>query len=191
MTFGEKVKKARKEQGLTQTQLGEKIGVSRRTITSYEADAFPPRTRELYCKLAQVLQVNVNYLLTQEDEFVLEAEEKYGRRGRKGAEALVGELTGLFSGGELAEEDYIEGQNPSHRRGKGNGNNAQPSYIVKKHIQADGKHQSRKHGGLAPKAFVSSAAVNLPLNFSFSQAGSQVNENKGAAKQQDNTVVFQ
>ena len=64
MTFGEKVKKARKEQGLTQTQLGEKIGVSRRTITSYEAEAFPPRTRELYCKLAQVLQVNVNYLLT-------------------------------------------------------------------------------------------------------------------------------
>ncbi len=108
MTFGEKVKKARKEQGLTQTQLGEKIGVSRRTITSYEADAFPPRTRELYCKLAQVLQVNVNYLLTQEDEFVLEAEEKYGRRGRKGAEALVGELTGLFSGGELAEEDMDE-----------------------------------------------------------------------------------
>ena len=47
MTFGEKVKKARKEQGLTQTQLGEKIGVSRRTITSYEAEAFPPRTREL------------------------------------------------------------------------------------------------------------------------------------------------
>lgn len=108
MTFGEKVKKARKELGLTQTQLGEKIGVSRRTITSYEADAFPPRTRELYCKLAEVLGVNVNYLLTQEDEFVMDAGEKYGYRGKKGAETLVNELTGLFTGGELAEEDMDE-----------------------------------------------------------------------------------
>ena len=108
MTFGEKVKKARKELGLTQTQLGEKIGVSRRPITSYEADAFPPRTRELYCKLAEVLGVNVNYLLTQEDEFVMDAGEKYGYRGKKGAETLVNELTGLFAGGELAEEDMDE-----------------------------------------------------------------------------------
>jgi transcriptional regulator with XRE-family HTH domain len=105
MTFGEKVKKARKELGLTQAQLGERIGVSRRTITSYEADAFPPRTKELYYKLAEALQVNVNYLLTQEDAFVLDAGEKYGR---KGAEKLVSELTGLFSGGELAEEDMDE-----------------------------------------------------------------------------------
>ena len=108
MTFGEKVKKARKELGLTQTQLGEKIGVSRRTITSYEADAFPPRTRELYCKLAKALDVNVNYLLTQENEFILGAGEQYGYRGRKGAQALAGELTGLFSGGDLAEEDMDE-----------------------------------------------------------------------------------
>ena len=52
--------------------------------------------------------MNVNYLLTQEDAFVMEAGEKYGYRGRKGAEALVNELTGLFSGGELAEEDMDE-----------------------------------------------------------------------------------
>ena len=82
MTFGEKVKKARKEMELTQAQLAEKIGVSRRTITSYEADAFPPRTKELYCKLAEALDVNVNYLLTQEDEFILDAGEQYGYQPR-------------------------------------------------------------------------------------------------------------
>lgn len=108
MTFGEKVKQARKNKGLTQTQLGEMIGVSRRTVTSYEADAFPPRTKEVYYKLAEALDVNVNYLLTQEDEFVMDAGERYGYRGKKGAEALVCELTGLFSGGELAEEDMDE-----------------------------------------------------------------------------------
>lgn len=108
MTFGEKVKTARKALGLTQEELGKLIGVTRRTITSYEADAFPPRTRELYNKLAEALHVNVNYLLTQEDAFIMEAGEKYGYRGRKGAEALVNELTGLFSGSELAEEDMDE-----------------------------------------------------------------------------------
>ncbi len=108
MTFGEKVQKARKELKLTQTQLAEKIGVSRRTITSYEADAFPPRTRELYIKLADALNLNVNYLLTQEDEFIFNAQAEYGYRGKKGAETLVEELTGLFAGGKLAEEDMDE-----------------------------------------------------------------------------------
>ena len=40
--------------------------------------------------------------------FRMRTGEQYGYRGRKGAEALVGELTGLFSGGELAEEDMDE-----------------------------------------------------------------------------------
>ena len=61
MTFGEKVKQARTELGLTQVQLGKILGVSQRTITAYETDTFPPRTRDAYCKLADALHVNVNY----------------------------------------------------------------------------------------------------------------------------------
>lgn len=108
MTFGEKVKKSRKELGLTQTELGDKIGVSRRTITSYEADVFPPRTRDTYFKLAEVLGVDVNYLLTEGESFVLNASEQYGPSGRRDARMLVDELTGLFSGGQMAEEDMDE-----------------------------------------------------------------------------------
>ena len=83
MTFGEKVKQARTELGLTQVQLGKILGVSQRTITAYETDTFPPRTRDAYCRLADALHVNVNYLLTQEDAFVLGAGERYGYRGKK------------------------------------------------------------------------------------------------------------
>ena len=61
MTFGEKVKKARKELGLTQTELGNLIGVSRRAITAYEADMAAPRTKDTYYKLADALKVAVNY----------------------------------------------------------------------------------------------------------------------------------
>lgn len=108
MTFGEKVKKARKELGLTQTELGEMIGVSRRAVTSYETDAALPRTKDTYYKLAEALKVDVNYLLTEGDVFVLEAGEKYGARGRRDAKALVEELTGLFYNGEMIEEDLDE-----------------------------------------------------------------------------------
>ena len=63
---------------------------------------------KIKAELAKALDVNVNYLLTQENEFILGAGEQYGYRGRKGAQVLVGELTGLFSGGDLAEEDMDE-----------------------------------------------------------------------------------
>ena len=108
MTFGEKVKKARKELGLTQTELGEMIGVSRRAVTAYETDVALPRTKGTYYELAEALKVDVNYLLTEGDVFVLEVGEKYGARSRRDAQKLVEELTGLFYNGEMMEEDMDE-----------------------------------------------------------------------------------
>lgn len=52
--------------------------------------------------------MDVNYLLTEGDVFILDAGEKYGSRGRRDAKTLVDELTGLFYGGEMAEEDMDE-----------------------------------------------------------------------------------
>lgn len=51
------------------------------------------------------MEVPVSYLLTDDAEFIVSAEEQFGYRGRKDAEELVSELTGLFAGGEMAEED--------------------------------------------------------------------------------------
>lgn len=108
MTFGEKIKAERKKLGLTQIELGKKIGVTNRVITSYENNNSFPRTREAYKKLADALGVNVNYLLSDDEAFVLEAKEQFGYRGKKGAEKLLAEVTGLFAGGEMAEEDMDE-----------------------------------------------------------------------------------
>lgn len=108
MTFGEKVKKARKELKLTQAELGKKIGVSRRTVTSYEADMVFPRTKDTYYRLAKILKVDVNYLLAVEDIFILEPGEEHSSHRRRDARALVDELTGLFSGGQMVEEDMDE-----------------------------------------------------------------------------------
>jgi transcriptional regulator with XRE-family HTH domain len=105
MTFGEKVREARKNLNISQDDLSNKMGVSRRTVTSWETDKSFPRTRKVYEKLAETLDVPLNYLLSDDDAFVLDASEQFGYRGKKGAEKLVQELTGLFAGGELAEED--------------------------------------------------------------------------------------
>ena len=49
-----------------------------------------------------------SYLLSEDDAFIAEVEDKYGRRGAKQAQELLAEVTGLFAGGELADEDMRE-----------------------------------------------------------------------------------
>ena len=105
MKFGEKVKKSRTDAGLSQEDLAKKIGVSLRTITNYEVQNRYPKKREVYAKLAEVLGVDINYLMTEDEDFVVDASAKYGARGAKQAEQLISEVHGLFAGGELSEAD--------------------------------------------------------------------------------------
>ena len=108
MTFGEKVRNERNRLGLSQDELAEKIGVTRRVISSYENDSSRPRGTERYNKLADALGVNINYLLSEDEAFIANVEDNYGRRGVKQAKELLAEVTGLFAGGEMADEDMRE-----------------------------------------------------------------------------------
>lgn len=108
MKFCEKVKEARNKAGLKQDELAKAIGVSLRTITNYESGERYPKKREIYYKLADVLKVDVNYLLTEDEEFLIDAEKQYGKRGAKQAKELLAEVSGLFAGGDLADEDLDE-----------------------------------------------------------------------------------
>lgn len=108
MTFGEKIKAQRTLRGMDQAEFAVLIGVSRRTLINYEIYGRHPRTRDDYKRIANTLGVDVNYLLTEEEDFVLSAGEQYGSRGRKSAQELVQEVSGLFAGGELADEDLDE-----------------------------------------------------------------------------------
>ena len=101
MTFGEKVRNERNRLGLSQDELAEKIGVTRRVISSYENDSSRPRGTERYNKLADALGVNINYLLSEDEAFIANVEDNYGRRGAKQAKELLAEVTGLFAGGEI------------------------------------------------------------------------------------------
>lgn len=108
MEFGEKIKKLRKEKKLTQEELAAAVGLSARAIQNYEQKNISPRKREIYKKLADVLGVDITFLLTDEEEFIVEAQEKYGSRGARDAEELVSRISGLFAGGEVTEETKDE-----------------------------------------------------------------------------------
>ena len=105
MKFGEKLKKLRSDCGLKQEEVATAVGISRRTYISYEQEGRYPRKREVYAKLAETLNCDVNYLMTEDEEFVTGVSEQYGRRGKRQAEELVAELSGMFAGGELSEQD--------------------------------------------------------------------------------------
>lgn len=107
MNFAEKVKQLRSEKGWSQEELGQKLGKSKRTIASYEGGNSYPRTREVYAKLAEILGVDVNYLMTENEEFMTEVGEKYGRRGQSQAESILSQTRELFVGGTLSERDEI------------------------------------------------------------------------------------
>ena len=105
MKFAEKIRTLRMQQKKTQREAAAYCGVSMRTYISYEQEGRYPRKREIYEKLSELFGVDKNYLLTEDEEFITEASEQYGSRGRRQAEALVAELSGLFAGGELSESD--------------------------------------------------------------------------------------
>lgn len=46
-----------------------------------------------------MLNVDVNYLLTENEEFITEATEKYGSRGAAQAQEILEQAKALFAGG--------------------------------------------------------------------------------------------
>ncbi len=61
MTFGEKVRSLRKEKKMSQQELASMVGVSYRTIRSWEVEGRFPKQNVLYQKLADALQCDVSY----------------------------------------------------------------------------------------------------------------------------------
>ncbi len=67
MTFGEKLKEARKEAGLSQEQFAEKMSVSRSAVAKWESDKGMPDVNNLKA-MAQLLDISVDYLLDEDEK---------------------------------------------------------------------------------------------------------------------------
>ena len=112
-TFSEKVKEARVSLGISQPQLGKKIGLSVRSVIAYEKGEKKPRPASML-KLAKALGVSVKFLSDDEcedpmadiekDDYIAEARERYGAAGAKNMDELLSANTALFAGEELSQE---------------------------------------------------------------------------------------
>ena len=74
MTTGEKIAALRKEQGMSQEALGEKLGLSRQAVSKWEADQAVP-TMDNLMELSKLFGVPVDTLLRPDAELMPKAED--------------------------------------------------------------------------------------------------------------------
>lgn len=74
MNFGEKILKLRKERGLSQEALAEKVGTTRQAISKWENNQGFPETEKLL-QLSNIFEVSTDFLL-KEEKSVKESEER-------------------------------------------------------------------------------------------------------------------
>ena len=111
--FSSKVREARQLLRLTQEELGELIGVSKRSIVAYETENVIPRPKTME-KLAKALRVSVDYLKTDEisdptyglekEDYIKETRERFGNQAAKEIDFLLERNIALFAGGTLDQE---------------------------------------------------------------------------------------
>lgn len=112
-SFSEKIREAREALKLNQQQLGDLVGISKRSIAAYETTDTKPRGN-VARKLASALQVSVDYLLNddiidpkhgiEKSPYVEETRERLGAKAAKEMDVLLEQNTALFAGGELDQE---------------------------------------------------------------------------------------
>ena len=66
MTFGEKIQKLRKEAGLSQEELSDRLEVSRQAVSKWERDSGYPETEKIV-RMSKLFHVSLDYLLGEED----------------------------------------------------------------------------------------------------------------------------
>lgn len=96
MTTGEKIAALRKEQGMSQEALGEKLGLSRQAVSKWEADQAVP-TMDNLMELSKLFGVPVDTLLRPDAELMQRQRTRMNRGrvqriSRSGTETASGKL---------------------------------------------------------------------------------------------------
>ena len=104
-TFGDKIRKLRKEKKMTQQKLGDMVGVSYRTIRSWEVEGRYPKQSSLYQKLADAFQCQVSYLMNDNETVCLGNDEPSEYSGAKQARLILEQAATLFASGTMTNED--------------------------------------------------------------------------------------
>ena len=111
--FGEKVRAERERLGLSQEELGNYCGITRRAVVSYETSGAIPRDKTLR-KLSETLGVTMKYLTDDNENdpeagidaepYIKEARDRIGTKAAKEMEETLSKSEALFAGGTLSED---------------------------------------------------------------------------------------
>lgn len=101
MHFGERLKEERKKAKLSQDALAKKAGISPRTLQNYEMGKRYPANLEIASRLAAVLGLGAEELLSTGERSLVNAKGD----AKAQLQELVLAVSGLFSGGEIGDED--------------------------------------------------------------------------------------
>lgn len=105
MTFGEKLRKARLDKGMTQAELGKAAHIGVTSIGNYEKGKTYPQNREVYSILARILGIDVNYLRNENEELIIEKQsEELTEEDHK---EILQHAAALFAGGKLSEDEQL------------------------------------------------------------------------------------
>ena len=98
-SYGERLMRARKEKELSREELGKLCGITGRTIQNYELGHVAPNRIDVSQRLADVLDISVDYLIYGEkEETELTEEDK---------KEILAHASALFAGGKLSDEEQL------------------------------------------------------------------------------------
>ena len=105
MAFGDRIKEKRASLGYSQQKLAEKAGISLRSIQNYESNQRYPNNINIVKNIAVALGTTAEFLMAEEDAYIISAAEKGGSAAQRDVEGLLGDLNALFAGGVMSSED--------------------------------------------------------------------------------------
>lgn len=109
MTFAEKLKALRKQAGMSQEKLAEKLGVSRQAVTKWETDAGIPDVENL-AALSALFQISIDELLSnatepaRQPDALFESVTEYDVDGPKHFDMNLGSAKAIFISGYDGEK---------------------------------------------------------------------------------------
>ena len=113
MTFADKLRQARQLRKLSQEELGNLTGVSRRSVISWEMGEATPRSRTMRT-LADALQVSYDYLKhdgitdplhgSEKKAYIDEARERYGEKAAQELDFLLERQRVFFAAARSARK---------------------------------------------------------------------------------------
>ena len=98
-SYGERLMRARKEKELSREELGKLCGITGRTIQNYELGHVTPNRIDVSQRLADVLDISVDYLIYGEKEGTELTEED--------KKEILAHASALFAGGKLSDEEQL------------------------------------------------------------------------------------